>query len=180
MCFLFPSPPHLKITLLSLKTTVCEQEKVSRWFYAPAPLDFDEAIDTALLLLFFNLSVVDLLLCLEPLLCCLTSFQSSFSCQTENLTLDSRILWCTEEFAVNSSHLPHCAWQSVWDIYVFLNKWALCHNISTLVSFVFRILFQKLFGCFCPAMFFIERGVFLLTTSPNKQHFFSLFLIMLS
>ena len=32
----------------------------------------------------------------------MTQFQPSFSCRTDGLTFDSRILWCTEEFMVDS------------------------------------------------------------------------------
>ena len=46
-------------------------------------------------------SVVDLLLCLGSLSCCMIHFQSSFSCQTDGLTFDSRILCYTEEFVTS-------------------------------------------------------------------------------
>lgn len=36
------------------------------------------------------------------LLCCMTQFQSSFSCQTDGLIFKSRIFWYTAEFMVNS------------------------------------------------------------------------------
>lgn len=46
-----------------------------------------------LILLLVIYSVVDLLMWLGLLSCCLTQFQTSFSCQTDGLTFDSIILW---------------------------------------------------------------------------------------
>lgn len=50
-----------------------------------------------LLLFFFRHSVEDLLLCLDSLSCCMTQFESSFSCWTDWLTFDFGILWYTEK-----------------------------------------------------------------------------------
>lgn len=57
--------------------------------------------NTLILFLFlFNDSVVDLLLCLQSLSCCMIHFQSS--CQTDGFKFDYRILWCAEEFMADS------------------------------------------------------------------------------
>ncbi len=53
----------------------------------------------------FSRSVVDFLVCLGSLSCCITQSWPSFSCQTDVLTFDSRILWYTEEFMVDSMTL---------------------------------------------------------------------------
>jgi len=55
-----------------------------------------------LILLFFRHSVIDFLICLGSLSFSMNQFQQSFSCQTDGLTLDSRIFWYTEEFMVYS------------------------------------------------------------------------------
>ena len=49
-----------------------------------------------LILFFFRHSVVDLLLCLGSLSCCITQFQPRFSCSIDGLTCDSWIIWYTE------------------------------------------------------------------------------------
>ncbi len=41
----------------------------------------------------FSPSVVDLRVCLRLLSCCITQFWPNFSCRTDDLTFDSRILW---------------------------------------------------------------------------------------
>ena len=140
-----------------------------------------------LILFFFRHSVVDLLLCLGSLSCWWASF--SFSCRTDGLTFDSRILWYPEEFMVDSmtarcpgpvaaeqaqmiSPPPPCltvgmrclCWYAAFG---FLQTCccALWPNISTLVWSVQRTLFQKsseITNLSCAAMFFLERRGFLL------------------
>lgn len=75
-------------------------------------LDFDLTA-AALTLLIFRESVVDLLLCMRSSSCSMSQFQPSFSCHTDGLTLDSSILWYTEEFMTDqvtarcaNHHLP--------------------------------------------------------------------------
>ena len=55
-----------------------------------------------LILLVFSHFVVDLLVCLRSLSCCMTQFQPSFSCWADGLTFDSKILWYAEEFMADS------------------------------------------------------------------------------
>lgn len=56
---------------------------------------------STVILLFF-LSVVDLLVCLGLLSCCMAKFRSSFSRLRECLTFDSRLCWYIDEFMVDS------------------------------------------------------------------------------
>ncbi len=114
----------------------------------------------------FSHSVVGLLVCLGLLSCCITQL---FSCRTDVLTFDSRILWYihsyTEEFMVDSMTVrcpgpaatkqaqnpqPSSNMLDFWyEVFVLISSlgfhktWycALWPNISTLVSSVKRILF---------------------------------------
>lgn len=54
-----------------------------------------------LMLFFFGHSVVDLLLSLGKLSCCITQFEKSFSCQKDGLIFESRVLCYTDEFMVD-------------------------------------------------------------------------------
>ena len=60
-----------------------------------------------LILFFFSHSVVDLLVHLGSLSCCVTHFQPSFNCQSHGLAFYSRILWCLEEFIVDVIIVRH-------------------------------------------------------------------------
>lgn len=51
--------------------------------------------------LFLSCSVVDLLLCLELLSCCMTQVQHNFSCHIDVLTFDSTIFWYSGELTID-------------------------------------------------------------------------------
>ena len=117
----------------------------------------------------FRHSVVVLLVCLKSLSCCMTQFQQSVSCQTDDLTFGSTlILRYTEDFMINSliarCPCPVAAKQAEIIIppltcltvdtrclcdtpFFILTKHYVVHfgkkGISTLVSSVQRTLFQK-------------------------------------
>lgn len=119
-----------------------------------APLRSHHSISIRLTFEPWFYSVVDLLL--GSLSCCMTQFYSDFSCWTDGLLFDSRIMWYTE-FIVDSitarcpccgaakqaqivTHPPPC-WQLIWDIcadllFGFLQTWhsVLCPNIQILRS----------------------------------------------
>jgi len=133
-----------------------------------------------LILFFFSHSVVDLLVFLGSLSCCMTN-QPSFTCQTDGFTFDSRILWYTDRVVhgrLNDCKVPrwmqnkpqspplcHHDWWTVgmrllcWNgVFGLCQTWhyALLPNIFTLLSSVQRTLFQKswrLFRCNFVTMF---------------------------
>lgn len=108
-------------------------------------------------------AVADLLLCFESLSCYMTQFRSSVSCRTGGLTFGYKILWYTEEFMASwmTARCPGPAKQAqiimppppclefglrvCGDILFGFNQMRCCEcpNISTSISPVQRILFQK-------------------------------------
>lgn len=106
---------------------------------------------------------LDLLPWLGSLCCCMTQFQPSFSCPTDNLIFDSRILKCTELFMVKFINAgcpgpvvaeqsqiitpPPPCWQILWGICA--EVWCFVH-----IQHTTRYLF--------------ERKCLLLATLPNK------------
>ncbi len=84
----------------------------------------------------FSRSVVDLLVCLGSLSCCMTQLWPNFSCQTDALTFDSGILWDTEEFMrLNDCEVPRscgyktCPKSSALHQHVWLLVWVVCADM---------------------------------------------------
>lgn len=68
---------------------------------------------STLIIFSFSSSVADLQGCLGPLSWCAVQFQPSFSCHTDGVTFDSKVLYFTDELMVNWIRGPKTnhAWQ---------------------------------------------------------------------